>query len=464
MRGRQAVPDKERAIGSEAAATGPRGGRGAGGAPAFRSLALAVVCLLAALALTSAGARASGGGAGGEGGHETGRLLLDLFILFVGAKLGGEICLRLRQPVVAGEILAGMIIGPHLLGLVSGSEFLGTFAQLCVVFLLFIVGLEVEPAGLLRVGKQSSVVALAGMLLPFGLALALMHWLQRPMPEALFVGAAMTATSVGITARVLADMGQLRTRVAQVILGAAVMDDIGGMLVLAVVSGITAGALSGWEIGALVGETCAFLVLAVMLGRPAMRRLSPGLYRSTMSSNRSVLFALAIAVCFAFSALAEVIGLAAIIGAFFAGIIFSELQEAPELRRSMEPIYELLVPIFFVLMGANVDVPRLLSMDVLPVGLVITALAIIGKVVGCGVASFRLGLREALAVGVGMAPRGEVGIVVALIGLSKGVVSNDVYAQVILMSVLTSLFAPSLLRVLLVPPAEADPDKQEASS
>jgi len=385
---------------------------------------------------------------------EGGRVLLNLFLLFAAAKLAGEIFLRLRQPAVVGEILAGMIIGPHLLGLVSESEFLATFAELCVVFLLFVVGLEIDPTGLWRVGRQASAVALLGVALPFGFAMLLMRGIGRPMGESLFVGAALTATSVGITARVLSDMGQLGTRVAHIILGAAVLDDILGMLVLAVVSGLAAGALSGSEIVVLMSEALAFLVLAIVLGRSAVHRFSPGLYRMTRTSNPSVLFALAVTVCFGFSALAEVIGLAAIIGAFFAGIIFAEVREAPELRRSMESIYELMVPIFFVLMGANVDVLRLLSMEVLPVGLVITVLAIIGKVVGCGLASYNLGLRNATAIGVGMAPRGEVGIVIALVGLSKGVVSNDVYSQVILMSILTSIFAPSLLRILLSPRTE----------
>jgi Kef-type K+ transport system membrane component KefB len=194
-----------------------------------------------------------------------------------------------------------------------------------------------------------------------------------------------------------------------------------------------------------------------------MRRLSPRLSRLATGSSGNPLFAVAIALCFALSALASVIGLAAIIGAFFAGIIFAEIREAPELRRSMAPIYDLLVPIFFVLMGTRVDAPRLLTLEVLPVGLLITAIAIIGKLGACGLAAYRLGWRDALAVGVGMTPRGEVGIVVALIGLSRGMISGDIYAQVILMSVLTSLFAPSLLRLLLVPPVPDSPAEPATS-
>jgi len=395
---------------------------------------------------------------------EASRVFLDLFILFSAAKLGGAILQRVGQPAVVGEILAGMLIGPHLLGLVTESEFQGVFAELGVVFLLFMVGLETQPSGLVRVGRQAAGVAVLGVVVPFGLAMVTMGALQRPLVEGLFVGAALMATSVGITARVLGDLGYTGTRVARIIIGAAVIDDILGILVLAIVSGLAAGRLSLLEIEILTAEAIAFVVVAVLVGRFAMGRISPRLSRSAGGTSRGPLFAVAIALCYGLSALADTIGLAAIIGAFFAGIIFAEIPEARELRRSMEPIYAILVPIFFVLMGAQVDTPRLLSMDVLPVGLLITAVAVVGKLVGCGLGAYGLGRRDALAVGVGMTPRGEVGIVVALIGLSKGVISSDVYSQVIMMSILTSLFAPSLLRMLLVPQAEGEPEGQASVS
>lgn len=393
---------------------------------------------------------------------ESGRIFLDLFVLFASAKLGGALLRKLGQPNVIGEIIAGMIVGPHLLGLVSESEFHIVFAEMGVVFLLFIVGLETRPTDLFKVGRQAGTVALFGIVLPFGLALLLMNALGRSTIEGLFVGAALTATSVGITARVLSELGYLGTRVARIILGAAVLDDILGMLILAVVAGLAAGTLSGFHIQVLAAEAVAFVVLSLLLARFAAGRFSSRFTRRASGTSRGPIFAIAIALCFALSALADKIGLAAIIGAFFAGIIFAEIPQAPALRRNMEPIHELLVPMFFVLMGAHVDVPRLLTAEVLPIGLLITFVAIIGKVVGCSFASFRLGWRDALAVGVGMTPRGEVGIVVAIIGLRSGVVSSDLYSQIILMSVLTSLFAPGLLRKLLVPPIESsEPPAEE---
>jgi Kef-type K+ transport system membrane component KefB len=392
---------------------------------------------------------------------ETSQIFLDLFVLFAAAGIGGAVARRLGQPAVAGEIVAGMVIGQHLLGLVPESQYQDIFAELGVVFLLFIVGLETRPSGLWRVGRQAGAVALLGIAVPFGLGFLTLHLLHRSPVEALFVGAALTATSVGITARVLSDLGYTGTRVARVILGAAVIDDILGILLLAVVSGLASGHVSFPQLELLAVESIAFVAAALLVGRFAIRHIGPRLSRRAGGGSRGALFAISIALCYAFSALAGKIGLAAIIGAFFAGIIFAEIPEAGDLRRSMDPIYVLLVPIFFVLMGTRVDVPRLLSAEVLPLGLLITVVAIVGKLVGCGLAALPLGLRDALAVGVGMTPRGEVGIVVALIGLSSGAVTTDVYSQVIMMSILTSLFAPSLLRKLLVPPTEPSLSKEQ---
>jgi len=380
---------------------------------------------------------------------ETGRLLADLFLLFVAARLAGALCQRLHQPAVVGEIVAGMAIGPYALGLVEHRPAHGIFAELGVVFLLFTVGLETDPASLWRAGREAALVGALGVIAPFGLGYWLMNTLGSPLHESLFVATALTATSVGITARVLSDLERMGTLVAGVIMGAAVLDDVLGMLVLAVISGVTTGTLSGWGLLVLMTEAVAFLGLTVFFGRAAVHRITPRLAKRRENTGRDSVFALAVALCFACSALAEFIGLAAIIGAFFAGIIFAETEEAPELRRSMRPIYNLLVPIFFVLMGVQVDLPALARWSLLGVGALITLVAIISKLLGCGLGASRLGRRDALAVGVGMIPRGEVGIVVALIGLSRGVISTDVYSMILLMCVVTSVLAPPLLRVAL---------------
>lgn len=388
-------------------------------------------------------------------------MLSDLLILFAAAKLAGALFTRLRQPPVVGEILAGIVVGPHLLHLFEHTEFHDIFAELGVVFLLFMVGLETDPTRLLQVGLQASAVATGGVVLPFLFGFLLMHGLGHPLAESLFVGAALTATSVGITARVMSDLRRLGTKVARIVLGAAVIDDILGLLVLAVVVGLARGALSLTHLLLLVVESVAFCVLAVVLGRPAVHRVSPHMHRIVGETSRDPLFALAVALCLGFSVIADKIGLAGIVGAFLAGLLFAELREAPQLRRSIEPIHELLVPIFFVLMGAKVDIHRLATWEVLPVGLAVTGLAILGKLVGCGLAALQSGRWQALAVAVGMIPRGEVGLVVAMIGLSSGAISPDVYSMVVLMCILTSLLAPPPLRILLSRPdvGEVSPDR-----
>ncbi len=373
--------------------------------------------------------------------------MLDLFVIFAAAKVAGEICHRLRQPAVVGEIIVGMVLGPHLVGAISDSPTLSVFAEIGVIFLLFAVGLETRATDMLKVGGQAFAVAVVGVLVPFGLGLALMLGMGKETITALFVATALVATSVGITARVLADLGQAASRPARVILGAAVIDDILGLIVLAIVSGMAEGQLSFAHIGLVVLEALAFTAFVILIGRQAAHRLSAHLYRLHISNPA---FVISVALCLGLSVLAGYIGLAAIVGAFLAGMAFAETQEAGHVRRSVDGIYDLLVPIFFVVMGTMVDVPALLRPEVLGLGLLVTLLAIVGKLLGCGLAAWGLGKKEALAVGIGMSPRGEVGIVVAMVGLARGTIGSDIYSIVILMSVLTTLIAPPLLRLAML--------------
>ncbi len=379
----------------------------------------------------------------------TGRLLIDLFILFASARLVGLLFLRLRQPAVVGEILAGIVVGPHVLGLVHYQPYDEVFSRLGVIVLLFVVGLETEPRGLWRVGGLAALVTTAGVTASFALGFLVMSLRHDSPAVALYVATALAATSVGITARVFRDLRRLGSLVATVVMGAAILDDVLAMLLLAVVSGVERGGPSGHEIVYVVAETVGFLALAVLLGRPAVHRLAPRLAR--LEAGRDPVFAFALILCFLFSALAEVIGLAAIIGAFFAGIIFAESEEAHDLRRAMNPVYEFLVPIFFVLLGVRVDLARFGGWSLLGLLLVVTAVAVAGKLLGCGVAALKLGRRNALAVGAGMVPRGEISMVVALTGLSRGVIGSDVYSVIVLMCLLTTLLAPPLLGGLLTP-------------
>jgi len=380
------------------------------------------------------------------------RMLINLFVLYAAARLAGALFERLQQPAVVGELLAGVVVGPHALNLLLRSPaltaFNNLFADLGIVFLLFVVGLQTEPASLWRVGRDALRVSVLGVSVSFGLGYLLMRAWHYPLLPSLFLATALSATSVAITARVLKDMRALGARVANVIVGAAVLDDVIGILVLTVVAAMAAGASVGSNLLLLLLEAGAFVVLTIFLGRPAVHRLAPRMARA--DAARDPVFALAVTLCFAFSALAEVIGLAAIIGAFFAGIIFAETREAPRLRTSMEPIYELLVPIFFVLMGAQVNLHALGTGTLLGLGLLVAGAAALGKIGGCGLGALPMGRTQALTVGVGMMPRGEVAVVVASVGLGRGIVSPDVYSIIVLMCVLTTIVTPPLLRPLLL--------------
>lgn len=388
------------------------------------------------------------------------KVILDLLIIFAAAKLAGEVSHRLRQSEVVGEIIVGVLLGPHLLRTLhvlgpelapGGAHFTEAFtlevlAEIGVIFLLFTVGLETRVTDMMRVGGSALAVAVLGVVLPFGLGLALMLAVGEQTTGALFVATALVATSVGITARVLAELGQGASRTGRIILGAAVIDDILGLVILAIVSGMAGGKLSYLSIGLTVAEALAFTAFVLIVGRRAVHRISAHFAHFRISNPA---FAISIALCLGLSALADYIGLAGIVGAFLAGMVLAETEEAGAIRRSVNEVAALLVPIFFVVMGAKVNLPGLLRPEILGLGLLVTLLAVIGKVVGCGLAAYRLGRTEALAIGVGMMPRGEVGIVVAGLGLTRGIINDDLYSVVILMVLLTTLLAPPLLRPLL---------------
>jgi Kef-type K+ transport system membrane component KefB len=256
----------------------------------------------------------------------------------------------------------------------------------------------------------------------------------------------MVATSVGITARVLADLGQIQEREARIILGAAVIDDILGMMVLAVMSSLgTGGGLSLAELGLITGQAVGFTVFVALAGRHAAQRWSIHLERLRIQNAP---FVVAVLVMLGMAVLAAKISLAAIIGAFLAGMVFAELREQYELEKQVLPLYEFLVPLFFVITGTHVDWRLFLDGSVLGIALAVTALAIVGKLLGCGLGAWGLGARSVAIIGVGMVPRGEVGLIVANVGKSLGVIPEVLFSTVVVMSVLTTLVVPPVLMVL----------------
>jgi Kef-type K+ transport system membrane component KefB len=398
--------------------------------------------------------------------------------------VAGEVFERIGQPPVIGELLAGVLIGPHALGLIGdpGAGLVDVFhgdagaaregldlvyhviAELGVIILLFSVGLETRVSDILRVGPRALLVGVLGIVAPFALGLWYMSLQPTQLLTDAFTATCLVATSVGITARVLRDLGVLGTAEARIILGAAVIDDILAMLLLAVVVALAGeGTPSPLGLVLLLAQAVGFVLFVVLVGTRVVGRYSVHLERLRIENAP---FALALALTLGLAALSGTIGLAAIIGAFLAGMVLAEAREQYQLEHQVQPLYQFLVPFFFVITGSQVN-PAIFA-DPATVGLaaVLTVLAIVGKLVGGTLGAwgtvrtdtFAQKLRRAGVVGVGMVPRGEVGLIIASIGATRGVLPDAVFSAVVIMSIVTTLFAPPLLKLLYRhrPPDEAE--------
>jgi Kef-type K+ transport system membrane component KefB len=373
------------------------------------------------------------------------KLLFQLFVIFVAAKIVGEAFENFRLPAVVGEIAAGAIFGPYALGLIHPTDTIHSIAEIGAIFVLFHAGLETSPQDLIRVGRQALVVAISGIIVPFALGFSYMRFRGDSTTEATFVGAAMVATSVGITARVLGDLGVLGTRSARIILGAAVFDDILGMVLLAVVAGLASSIGVQWiHLSVLTFEAVIFAVFMIFVGSRIIRPLRRRVER--LSTHNAPLI-LSLAICLLLSWLAVKIGMAAIIGAFFAGLAFADYAPEWDLLPSVTSISDFLAPYFFFSIGSQLDV-GLFKGNVLIAAVVISILAIISKVLGCGLPLLREGVHTSLTVGIGMMPRGEVALIVALVGLNSRIVPEPTYAIVVFMTAVTTVLAPPMLRYM----------------
>ena len=392
-------------------------------------------------------------------------VVLALAVILVAAKLGGDLAVRAGQPAVLGELVAGIVLGnlalvgvPWFRGLAADPT-IGILAQIGVVLLLFQVGLESTVREMLTVGVPSFLVAVIGVVTPFALGWAVGAALlpQESWYAHAFLGATLTATSVGITARVLTDLGKERTAEARVIIGAAVIDDVLGLVILAVVSGVIVGVdrgqpLSLGQTGVVVAKAAVFLFGALGLGVV----LSPRLFAlASRLRGRDVLLAVALAVCFVLAYLASAIGLAAIVGAYAAGLIledvhFREFQARGErsLRDLIAPIASFLVPVFFVVMGIRVDLRAFARPEILGLAALLVAAAILVKQ-ACALGAVGGGL-DRRSIGIGMIPRGEVGLIFASIGTTltiagRPVIDQAVFSAVVIMVVVTTLVTPPAL-------------------
>jgi Kef-type K+ transport system membrane component KefB len=414
------------------------------------------------------------GGTGEESSGDTGMVLtvlLQLMVVLLAAKLGGDLLERIGQPPVLGELLFGIIVGNlHLVGAhffdgFGANQTLEILAEIGVIILLFEIGLESSIAEMLKVGPVSFMVALFGVIAPFFLGWGVGAWFlpHESLYVHIFLGATLTATSVGITARVLRDLGKTKTREAQIILGAAVIDDVMGLVILAVVAGvITAASGAGGGISTLgVLWICAkavlFLVGALVIGSYLLPHFFKLLFRL---KGKGILLSFSLLVCFGLAYLAGLSGLAPIVGAFAAGLIldrvqYQEFTERGEhaLEELVSPIATFLVPIFFVRMGALVDLSTFGQVEILGFAAVLTLAAIVGKQL-CTLAIWDRQTNR-LAVGLGMIPRGEVGLIFAGIGSKLvldgvPVISTATYSAIVIMVIITTLVTPPLLKYSLL--------------
>lgn len=421
------------------------------------------------------------------GGHSdpVAPTLLALVAILAAAKLGGEFFERLSLPSVLGELVAGIILGNLILVNSDWSFFeplrmapiqenwaliIDSLARLGVVILLFEVGLESTIQGMMRVGGSSLLVAVLGVLAPFFLGYGASWVLIKQLPAELaavvptgfslnyvhlFMGAVLSATSVGITARVFKDLKRLQTKEAQIILGAAVIDDVLGLIVLAVVSGIVHSAELGqpMEMGSvlrLIGIAALFLGASLTIGAFFVPRIIKQLARLRIGGIKLIS---ALIFCFGLAYLANAAGLAPIVGAFAAGLLLEEVhfrgfREEIQVEDVIKPVSAFLVPIFFVLMGIQVRLETFADLPVLAVAVGITCAAIAGKQI-CGLGVLERGL-DRLSVGIGMIPRGEVGLIFASIGKSLRVLDDATFSAVVIMVILTTLITPPLLKITLL--------------
>jgi Na+:H+ antiporter len=372
-----------------------------------------------------------------------------MLAVFGTAKLLAEICERIGQPALIGEILAGAVIGPSVLGWVAPDRTLSTLSDLGVMFLLFRVGQEVKPGELHSVGRMALLVAVLGIVTPFVMGWGAMRLWGEPRVACDFVAAALVASSVSITARMLAARGLLKQKSSHIILGAAVIDDVLGMIVLAMVASLASNQVRIADLALTSALAIGFTLIVANWGSHTMNRMVPRFERILRAGE--VQFNIALVALFSLVVVATFAGIAAVTGAFLAGMALSEsLNE--RVRQLSLGVSEFLTPFFLVGIGLQLDVRVFLQPDTLALTALIALAAIVSKLAGCGLGAAKLGWSGALRVGCGMVPRGEVGMVVAQIGLRMNVISPKIYGVVVLVAILSTISGPIMLNLALRKP------------
>jgi len=377
-------------------------------------------------------------------------ILLEFFIILVAAKIGGELAERFGQPAVLGELIAGVLIGGSVFGLIRENEIINVLAQIGVIILLFEVGVSSDFDVFMQAGLQAFVVAAVGVTLPFIGGYFLASHLGMSVIQAVFLGATLTATSVGITVRVFHDLGHSNKKEAHIVIGAAVIDDVMGLIVLAVVIGlVTTGVVSVYNVFKVTSFAVLFLAGAILIGiaaAPFTLRIVHGM------KTRGMLFVFAFSFCLLLSYFAQLAGLAPIVGAFAAGLILSRTEHKEHVEERIKPVADLFVPIFFVMMGVMVDLRTLnpfvaSNQQNIIVAIDLLVVAIIGKYFS-GFSIPWTKVNRSL-IGFGMIPRGEVGLIFASYGLIHNIIGKGIYTSVLIMIMMTTFLTPPILKAIL---------------
>lgn len=372
-------------------------------------------------------------------------LILELAIILLASKLAGDLSVRLRQPTVLGKLLIGILLGPAVLGVIKGSDILEEISQIGVILLMFIAGLETDVDEFKRTGKASSYVGIAGIILPFGMGYLTGMLLGMPVFEAIFLGLLLSATSVSISVQALKEMGKLKSREGTTILGAAVIDDVLVIIILAFVMSFFGGDVN---LGMILVKKVAFFAVALLAGWKivpwVLRKFAPLRVSETVISA-------ALIICFLFAYMAEYAGVAAIIGAYLAGVAISMTNYKHEVTEKIETIgYAVFVPVFFTTIGIKVDFSGISSQLALIAGLSVLAVAtkLLGSAFGARVAGF--GWRSALGIGAAMVSRGEVALIIAAIGQEAELLTQDMFAVIVIVVLITTIVTPPMMKLFFV--------------
>jgi Kef-type K+ transport system membrane component KefB len=372
----------------------------------------------------------------------------QMTLLMVVALAGYLIAYRINQSAVVGIILAGILVGPSLLGLVTYTDFVSSLAHLGAVVLLFTIGLEFNIKDIVKI--KYFVIALFGVIVPALCGFFLAELFSFDFKAAVFIGTALTATSIAITANVLREMGKLKTEAARAIIGAAVIDDVLALLFLSMAEGVVSGEISAVSLLVTSAKAIGFIIIGIIIGKMFLSKFIVRLDKTSLCSKYpESIFIFAIMVAFFYAMAAELVGLSAIVGSFLAGASFAgvKLTRGEIFKEGAEHLQIIFSSIFFVSLGVILDI-HYITLDLIWFILALSLVAVITKMIGCGGTALlqRMSFKDSMVIGVGMAPRGEVAMIVALIGLNQGLIDNGVYAALILMSLITTVIPPLILR------------------